>query len=176
MLRKLKQLIIEKPQTSKLVTDAAPVCDNLEQIKCNNLIRSHSDSNGSNGSNAINAINGNNELTDEIQSNNLEIVHSNGNSMASSINDTVANRGVNETNNNLALQMQNIQGQNVYQFSNCNSLHFGHVVINNSMTQNNQKSPDKSSSQLTGIKRIPNKKIKTTTIAGKTIRNVIEFY
>lgn len=153
MLRKLKK-IIEKPNASKLVTDAVPVADNQHQSNGNNLITTPS--------------------IEEISTNTLEIIPTNGNSAPPSPNTAIMARGFNDSNNSLSPQLQNIQGQNVYQFSHCNSLHFGHVVINNSahVTQHNLKSSEIPGYPAGGAQRTRKQKVKTRTIAGNSMKRM----
>lgn len=147
MFRKFKR-IIEKQ--TKLETDAAPVDDD-HTLSTQNVRKQD--------------IGNTNVVIEEISSNTLENVHNDNEHQIIPIARNSSVGRINESNNNLALQMQNIQGQNVYQFSNCNSLHFGPVVINNAVSQNNKHPAESPVPETT--RRIPRRKIKTTSIDGE---------
>lgn len=71
-----------------------------------------------------------------------------------------------------AVQMQNIQNQSVYQFSNCTSLHFGTVLISGARNDSGGRSASKLAvTEAILDQRTPKKRIKTTSIDGEPRHN-----
>lgn len=152
MLRKIKK-ILERPQVSKLEKDAADIDDRRSPTANSDIIKVMPLPLVNNSYSSEVITSQNNNVLPVIGSNAIPIP--NGQVM----------------NNNLALQMQNVQNQSVYQFSNCTSLHFGPVVINGGggMVVTTPHNDSQSSQAMIGgpCKRMPKKKIKTTSIEGE---------
>lgn len=142
MLRKLKK-IIEKPRLRK---DAAPVT--VESATENPAItNSHS------SSESIEEISTPRALESNANTEN-QIAPFRGTQVAVS----AQNHAISPNH-----QFQNVQAQNMYQFNNCQSLHFGPTIINNDLSKL------AGTSQAASAKRVPKRKVKTTSIDGKYI-------
>lgn len=154
MLRKLKK-IIEKQQSSRLRKDAAPVT-------VENASKNQSTSNSHSSSESI----------EEISTPQASESNANTENQITPLRGTqVGISAPNHAINNLLPhhQFQNVQAQNMYQFNNCQGLHFGPTLINNDLSN------IAGTSQAVSVKRVPKRKVKTTSIDGKYIHYLLYF-
>lgn len=158
MIRKLKKLL-DRPHSGKLEKDAVDIDDRRSSARTTappTVIIEPADAT------AVNVIkHTSNQLSTEIvPRHDRQMVPA-----SPTHSDTVAIPSGQIFN---AMQMQNVQNQSVYQFSNCTSLHFGPVLINNGSNSPGSRSPSRSGSQDGGSgRRLSEKKIKTTSIDGE---------